>query len=280
MNFYSGMRSEVVLGRRPGKYGRNKPHPRSTHPRVMLENHMSVSVLPTPPVAIDWASEVDVWPIYYNDQLGDCTCAAVGHQIQAWTAYANALVTVPDESILDLYEAMGYVPGNPSTDNGAVIQDVLQFMSAEGIPSLPEFPQQKYSAFAEIENYDDMTTIYQALDLFGSVYLGINCPQSAETQFSAGEPWYYDPTSPIAGGHAIVLQKTMTPSTYQDQSLSMAIVTWGALQPMTLEFYQNYVEEAWVVVSDEDWLNAKSQETPGGLDVAGLMTDFQAIQGS
>ena len=94
----------------PGALGRLAPHPEATHPRLKLADYLNKSKLPATPSVIDWCSKVTSWPMFLNDQLGDCTCAAVGHQIQAWTEYANTEVTVTDNDILKLYEAFGYNP--------------------------------------------------------------------------------------------------------------------------------------------------------------------------
>jgi hypothetical protein len=78
------------------KYGRLAPHPVSTHPRVYFENYLDSAQLPQAPSVVDVASKVSSWPMYYNDQLGDCTCAAAGHVIQALTAYSSSEVTLPE----------------------------------------------------------------------------------------------------------------------------------------------------------------------------------------
>lgn len=251
----------------PGVYGRNAPHPMETHPRLRLETYLNV---PATPSEIDWCSKVTNWPIYYNDQLGDCTCACVGHQIQGWTAYAGSELVVPDESVLGLYEAMGYVPGDSSTDNGAVIQDVLKYMVSTGIPGGANAGQQKYSLFAEISDLSNMATVSQALYLFGSVYLGINVPQSAEDQFQAGQPWSNTGDQNILGGHAIPLQK-------RDSDGNLTIITWGTTQVMEQSFWDAYVEEAWVVLTPQ-WLSSKG-DSPDGLDLATMQSDFQSLYG-
>ena len=55
--------------------------------------------LPSPPTAVSSALGAG-WPMYYNDQYGDCTCAAAGRMIQNWTADASAEVTLPPPSVL------------------------------------------------------------------------------------------------------------------------------------------------------------------------------------
>lgn len=248
------------------KYGRKAPHPKETHPRLTLENY-AVTALPKAPSLVDYASKVANWPMYLNDSIGDCTCADAGHTIQAWTAYASSEVTVPDSAVLNLYEKVGgYVPGDPSTDNGANIQDILAYWQKNGIAG------HKISAFAEINDCTNPWLLKQALDIFGSVYLGINCPASAQDQFSAGEPWSYVPGSPIEGGHAIALQQ-MVP--VGNRIGIMGVVTWGQLHPMTLDFAKNYIEEAWVMISP-DFMEANG-ESVSGFDVVQLEADFRNL---
>lgn len=246
--------------RKAGALGRLPMHPENTHPRVMLADFLDHPLVNVPSV-IDYHSKVRNWPMYLNDQLGDCTCAGIGHMIQAFTAYASKEVDVPESAVLSLYERFGYTPGDPSTDQGANEQDVLQSMHDEGLAG------HKYSAFAQVD-VNNMEHVLAALYLFGTLYLGIACPASAQQQFENGEKWTYVPGSPIEGGHAITLQG-------KDEDGTLQIVTWGALQPMDQSFWDNYIEEAWVVITP-DWMEA-NKETPTGLDLQGLMNEFRSL---
>lgn len=257
-----------MSGKNHGKLGRLAPHAAETHPRLTAEDYLITSSLPNlRGVTVDWCSQVSDWPMYLNDSIGDCTFAAAGHAIQAMTAYASSEVTLPSSAILSGYEAVGgYVPGDPSTDNGANMQDVCRYWQQTGIGG------HKISAFAEVKNCKDVYVLKQVLDLFGTVYVGINCPQSALDQFNAGEVWSYVPGSPIAGGHAIVLQRQYPAG----HSVGvMDIITWGAVHPMTFKFAEEYIEEAWAVVSP-DWMTAKGV-SPEGLNLEQLQADFSAL---
>jgi len=253
--------------RQAGKLGRLAPHPKSTHPRVSLEDHFDLSKIVVPPV-VDRASKVSSWPMYLNDQLGDCTAAGVGHAEQALSAYGGTEVDLTDNTILKLYEATGgYVPGDPSTDNGAVMQDVLDYWQKNGVAG------HKIDAYAELEDFYHTANLRKALYLFGTVYLGINFPSSAMDQFNNGLPWRYEAGSPIEGGHCIVLQKmnqTGTPDI-------LDIVTWGELHPMNIQFSQHYVEEAWVVI-DKEWITASGTDVDG-FSLDALIQDFNDMTG-
>ncbi len=243
-------------------YGKLAPHPEDTHPRVKLRDHMTPV---QPPAVVDWASRVNNWPVYLNDRIGDCTCAALGHALEAWSTYAQGTtLAVPDSDVLSLYEAVsGYDPQTGANDNGAVEQDVLTYVQKNGIGG------HKILAFAQVD-HRNLSEMKQALEIFGTLYLGFQVPQSAEDQFGQGQPWTVVPGSPVIGGHAINLQKWDTQYMYP--------VTWGKLQPMDEKFWMTYGDEAWVIVT-EDWLS-KTGVTPTGLNISTLLADFHSITGA
>lgn len=257
------------------KLGRLAPHPESTHPRVKLANHLTA---PAVPAVVDYASKVKTWPMYLNgpdpenavllpadpDGIGDCTCAGVGHMIQAWTAYAGTEVTLPAADILKLYETLsGFDPETGENDNGCVEQDVLQYLADTGIDG------HKIVAFAQVD-ISNPTEMKTALDMFGTLYLGINVPESMQEQFAEGQPFTYVPGSPIEGGHCVLIQK------WDEQYLY--IVTWGSVVPATWEWWEHYGEEAWAIVT-QDWIE-KNGESPVGLNLQGLLSEFQEITAS
>ena len=246
-----------------GKLGALAPHPEDTHPRVKLANHMTASLPPTPAV-VDYASKVRSWPLYMNDQIGDCTAAGIAHSVQAWTAYSKGLVTLPNSAVLGLYEAFGYVPGHPDTDRGAVEQDVLKYVQQNGVGG------HKILAYAQVDhkNPDEMKT---ALNLFGSLYLGANIPQSAMDQTGSGQPWSVVTGSPIDGGHCFVAQR------WDTSPNPMQVVTWGQLQRVSVEWWLDYGLEAWVMIS-ADWFNASGM-SGSGIAMPELGDDFAVVTG-
>lgn len=250
------------------KLGRNKPYSREDRPRLALDDYLDSAVLPKPHAIVDRASKVNVWPMYGNDTIGDCTCAAVGHVIQAWTAFAGTEATIPESAVLTAYEAVsGYDPVTGANDNGAAEQDVLEYWRTTGVGG------HKILAYAELRDLGNLTLAKTAVDLFGSLYLGIEVPESCMEQFQAGEPWDVVPGSPIEGGHAVPVQYWGT-----NERGEIGVITWGKLQRMTRAFWDSYVEEAWVIIT-KDWLDAKG-ETIEGFDLAQLEADFKALTGS
>ena len=244
------------------KFGRLAPYPESVKPRLKLANYLHAP-LPPAPAKVDWFSKIAVWPMFLNDTIGDCTVAAAGHMIESSSTYGSSSVLLSDAQILAAYEEItGYQPGNPNTDAGARIQDVLGYWRSFGLGG------HKALAFAQVDQAND-TEVKQAVDLFGSLDLGINCPQSAIDQFQAGKPWdVVSDDGGIAGGHSIELAGY--DGTY------FYVVTWGELQPMTPAFWKAYVEEAWLAIIPE-WFNAGID--PQGVDLYGLGQDMSALTG-
>ena len=50
---------------------------------LFIANYLTPQ-LPPPPPALDLTRKVKAWPMYNNDQIGDCTCAAAGHMVELW----------------------------------------------------------------------------------------------------------------------------------------------------------------------------------------------------
>ena len=117
--------SSYKLGKKPAHHD-----PRT----LQMANYLEV--LPPIPPAQDWtAKAASDWGMMLNDQLGDCTCAAIGHFIQGWTANAGPKeIVLPDQTILKTYEAVaGYNPKDPGSDRGAVELDVLRSWRKTGV---------------------------------------------------------------------------------------------------------------------------------------------------
>lgn len=243
---------------RPGR-----PHAQPARPQLRLRDYLT-GALPTPPPTVDWLSGVQSWPMYLNDQIGDCTCAAMGHLIQEFTTAAQgATVTVADQDVLAAYEAAGgYNPADPSTDQGAYIQDALGYWLKNGIAG------HTILAYASVD-VGNLTEVRQAIDLFGAVNVGLAFPGSAMDQFNAGRPWDVVVGAQVEGGHCVPVGAYGTDG--------FTCVTWGTPQAMSTRFWQTYVDEAWVVIT-ADWVNAQGLD-PQGLNLYQLGQDYAALTG-
>jgi hypothetical protein len=213
-------------------------------------------VLPEIPVAADYAAAVSSWPMYGNDRLGDCTCAAAGHMVEAWSAAAAAPVVPVDADVEALYWATG------SGDTGRFEVDILNYWRGVGLGG------DKIAAYAYV-NPQNLDHVRAAIYLFGGLYAGIALPESAQGQqvwdvAGDGKTGQSQPGS--WGGHAVPYVG------FGDGRI--ALVTWGAVLEMTEAFHLAYCDELYVVISP-DFLAAG--KTPQGFDLAALEADLAAV---
>jgi hypothetical protein len=162
-----------------GQFGRLPNDP--SKPRLRLgPEHLKA----TPPATVNFYSSIGGGGMLGNDQYGDCVFAANGHIVEQQTALGQGKeVTVTTAQALAEYSKVtGFNPNDPSTDNGAMVQDGLSDLQKSGLAG------HKIAAFAEI-SISDMTTLKNAVSEFGVVDIGFNVPASAMSQFDAGQPW-------------------------------------------------------------------------------------------
>lgn len=225
---------------------------------LMLARYIDDSVaLPPVPASVDWAQKVSSWPMYGNDTLGDCTCAAVGHMEEAWSANAGAPEVPTESDVTNLYWATG------NADTGRYCLDVLNYWQSKGFGSDAE----KILAFAQID-VTNQAHVEFACWAFGGVYIGVQLPKSAQKQ---RDEWTVtsgadaDPGS--WGGHCVNL--------VDYTSSGPTCVTWGRLMPMTWSFFNTYCDEAYAVISP-DFLDARGK-TPSGFDLDQLKSDLAQV---
>lgn len=250
------MHSKMKLGKQDPK----------VDPRTLMMADYITAALPPAPASYSFASRINPWGMMHNDTLGDCTCAAAGHMIMAWTtANTGHTVKVSDASIIHAYTAVsGYDPKTGANDNGAVELDVLNYWRKTG------FAGHKVGAFAAttLKNNDHVKT---AVYLFGGCYIGLALPVSAQNQ----DIWDAAPNGDMGGnfakgswgGHAVCVVG------YDDKGLT--VVTWGALKQMTWAFWNEYCDESYAIIS-ADFLTAN--KTPTGFDLVALQADLKAIK--
>jgi hypothetical protein len=205
-----------------------------------------------------------------NDELGDCTAAAVAHAIQVWTLTANPpMVTVPDSDVLKLYEATGgYVPGDPATDQGAIEQVVLGYWLRNAVHG------NELAGFVELDLADELA-VRRAIWESGVVYIGFEVPgYLMDGLTAAGSVWDLQAhgDQSIVGGHAVILVG------YEyGADGCLILISWGQVYRMTWRFFARYVDEAYALANPA-WIKHTGL-SPAGLTLAQLemlMADLKA----
>lgn len=230
-----------------------------------LRRYMAMSgnkILPPIPTWCDRSDVVASWPMLDNDQIGDCTIAAVGHAIQLWYGATNrptAGVMTADEAIQAYSQVSGYQPGNPDTDHGCAAADVLTRWCSQGFESggSPDV----LSGFCALE-VKEPTDIRAAIAWLGVAYTGIELPIAAQTMdlWSAPPDTLDGDYAPGSwGGHCVPIIG------YDARTLTC--VTWGALKTMTWGFWSAYGSEAYGLLSRDfcgapiDWPRLEADMT-------------------
>jgi hypothetical protein len=265
--------------RSAGKGGRKPFDPEVKH--LTFERYLSSRAplkkagLPAVPLTkdVDRASKVSSWPMYMNDTIGDCTIAGEAHMIGALSMYATGKEALFSDQVIETVYSRnsGYVAGDESTDNGCLMSDVLADLKSNGITDTAG-KVHKAAAYAKLGNAADENLLGQILDVFGSVYVGINVQPSIEDEFNNEQVWTYKPGEQFEGGHCIVLQRRYPAGSRHG---ILEYVTWGALQCADFGFQANCAEEAWAVVT-EDWLRSNGTNIDG-LDLQQLLSDMQYV---
>jgi hypothetical protein len=234
-------------------------------PRTFKLADLLTGDAPKPPAAAGTGSPVASWPLFRNDQIGDCGLASQGHRIIAQERSARQReIQVSDKDVVEAYSAVsGYDPATGANDNGVYLLDVCNYMRKVGMGREKDGSRHTIAAFAKVDvrNHDHVRL---ASWMFGGLYYGAGLPISAQGQIHAGQPWTVvsgDSGKPYSwGGHAMY-------STGYDKDY-VGLVTWGRRQKATWEWWDTYVDEAYVHVT-EDYMSATGK-TPRGFDSAKL----------
>lgn len=228
------------------------------------------AALPPPPSSCDLTGKLTSLGMMLNDTLGDCTCAAMGHMIQAWTAEAGGQVILPDAAILSAYETFcGYDPANPAPDQGGVELNVLNGWRQTGVAG------HKIIAYAALQKHSTgilsraswkhgvMNSVYY----FGGTYVGVALPETAQDQTAWDLVSKHGKGAPGSwGGHAI-------PIVAYDAD-GVTVITWGALLKASWDFLDEYMDEAYAALAPEIVGTGKS---PEGFDITQLETDLNSV---
>lgn len=211
--------------------------------------YYTVGHLDPPPPAVA-VPVISAWGMMDNNRLGCCTISGSGHLIQAANIEVHGLDAVPDDDQIEKQ----YFAITGGADSGAVEADVLRTWFTSGL-----FGGNKIAAFAPVR-FANPLNVHSAVELFGSCYIGVSLPGSAQQQFAQGQPWAITPQDQIEGGHCVVIVG------YDAQYLYC--ITWGQVQAITYPWFAKYCDEAWAVIPQA------FAEQKSIIDIGALRTDI------
>lgn len=229
-----------------------------------LATYLTTALSP-PPEEVSRVTHVPSWPVFLNDELGDCVIAAMGHMQMQWSYYVTngtAMKTATNNQVLVAYEALsGFIPGRPSTDDGVVMLDALNYWRKIG------FNGEKIAAYMSVD-FSNLTQVFQAIQLFGNLFVGLAMPVSAQGQDSWTVHSGAASTPGSWGGHCVMIPAA--------SPITMTAITWGERLKMSHNFFKDYVEEAYVVLSP-DWLSSATGLSPDSLNLDQLLADLSQL---
>lgn len=237
-----------------------------------LIHPMASSPLPPEPTAVNYTEKIGIsnWPMFKNDVIGDCTIASVAHLIQLYTSYTKPSPLIVSQQEIELvYSAVsGWNPNDPSTDNGAVEIDVLNYWANTGICVGDHFD--KIAGYARVNPHNPAELRY-AVWWFGGLYIGVSMPacwQDTPNDWKMPHNLMGANAPGTWGGHAVPVVA------YNEDYLT--VVSWGSLVKMDWRSYHTYCDEAWAVISP-DFVNQQGV-TPAHFDWAYLLAGMQHIR--
>ena len=229
--------------------------PRTLSFSDFLKEQKSIKI----PKEFNWGKKIkkDNWGDMGNLKINNCTCAAAAHLIMVWSSNTGKFRKPSDKNILKVYcNISGYDPKKGGEGNAVEALKTLKYWRNKGIDGYKIF------AFAKIDE-NDRRQLLHAIYLFGGCYVGLNLPKTAEKQYNKSQKWSL-PKGGAKGdgkpgslfGHAV------TVIGYKNNELR--VITWGKEMIMTMDFWETYGEEAFVVF-DETFI--KHDKTPTGVDL-------------
>jgi hypothetical protein len=252
------------------KGGKLAPVHRPYH--VALTDHLDAAETWPPVPAEGWEFAVPPreMSVLGNDKYGCCAPAGAYGLAQAQSCNADPgdPIVPTTEQVLALYTAVtGFDPNDPSTDQGTVLTDLLDYWQKTGFEVTTRSGKSRLSQIVGWASLDisSFALLRWPAYTFGGSYLGIQCPEQCEENTAN---WNFGPGLPIAGGHCIVQGG--------EGAAGGKMRSWGMWIPASKGFMCAYIDEGYIVVTS-DFLNSQ-QISPTGLNLNSLIAAMNAAK--
>jgi len=271
------IKSITLPNGRSARFGRHRPV--TERPQLRLKNYLRKS-LPSPPDAVDYSTlaMAALTEVYENDTLGDCVIAAQAHLVGIFTANANAgsPVIFTDDQIISRYSAIGgYVPGDPSTDNGCSMATALY--SWQFIGMMPDHPKDAKHKIAGSLSVDpsNVEEMQSAIWLFENLDIGMDLPDAWVNPSPSASGFTWDVAGPPdpENGHDV--------AGFGYNTSGVIFDTWGMIGTLTWAAIAEYAQwanggELYTVIS-HDMIERAQQIAPNGFNWQQLLADFASL---
>jgi hypothetical protein len=254
-----------------------RPYPQSpklghagTHkPRLALGDYLSANA--SPPSQVHRGLFTGYTNVLANDTLGDCAEAMTLHGIEGMHHAAGTPVPAfTAQDAISLYETVGgYVPSDPSTDQGTDNDVLVKDWQSTGVKCAADGTIHKIVGSVAVD-FTNTVECQVAIYEFAALFCAYNMPLSAQGQrvwsvVGDGQTGNSAPGS--WGGHDVVAMA------YDDDTLDDD--SWGMWIPSTAGYRKTY-GVGFFAVATEDMLN-RSGISPTGLNWTALIADLQKL---
>lgn len=229
---------------------------------LKLAKYLTATLPPPPPSANQFERAMqnvadsdftDLFPMDYNDELGDCTIAGLAHALTLFQGMTSQGMIPAADDVKGLYLSL-----SGGQDTGLYCLDVLNHVQSNDV-----LGDKKFMAFAAIDPKNH-THVKQAIALFGCVYLGFQCQESVVEDFQARTTW--TPGNLTQDGHCVAA------GGYDNDTVTVA--TWGNWQKGTWAWWDQTVDEAYAILPAE----AGDPSFHPGVDLAQLQADLDTLK--
>src|SRR6266567_8671963 len=227
------------------KLGKQPAAPRPTD--FKFAEFAAAIQLPSVPSRFGHGTAYADWQMLGNDRYGDCVWAGAAHEHMLLNKVVQGVdVPFDDNAVLgDYTAATGFNPNDPSSDNGTDVHAALDYRRKTGIADT-NGTRHKIGAYVSLDP-KNWQHLEQAAYIFGAVGIGFEFPDTAMSQFNAGEPWDYVPGTPAPKeGHYVPTVGSLHAA---DQA---SAISWAKRQVFTVAFYEQYNDESWVYITPEE----------------------------
>lgn len=252
--------------------GRRRPDFAKVAAKHRMSKYMKLSQLPAAPASFSYwplANAGAVADILGNDTLGDCTAAGACHLADVYTAGGGAPAAMTAAQAIKFYSlSTGYVPGNPSTDQGGDEVTVLTMWENGGLDGNG---LHAIKGFVAVDGANP-DLLFSSCWLFGGLYFGLELTDAMANTSGAGFLWTPGTANP-ADGHCVVGAGGDSSGKGQIQ-----INSWGLLGGFEMDAIAELCAQSaggtvFVPISQE-WVNAAKNLAPSGFDWTQLASDF------
>lgn len=271
-------------GRKLHLGGRRRPG--MAHKFSLHKYNLNLANWPATPASTSYgsapAAQACLNDVLGNDQLGCCTEADQYHRQALRQAAGDGAVFHPtlDQVIATYSRDGGYVPGQPSTDQGCDETVVMQNATSLGIPEDTSGNLDKPAGFVLIDA-SNRDLVRAAVSAFVGASICMELPDAWITPFPSAPGWTWD----VPPGGFRPNQSNGHCYTLGDQTeTGLPCWSWGMPFILTYDALAAGCSSgnggALYIIVDQEILNAVSKAAPDALDWAQLIADFNDAGGN